>query len=687
MASARTRFGTLAIFTLLGGLLIVAAGAGFISFLWYGTADNHVWRRIILNNWATRAVTLTSIALRIAVVTQGSVCLSMLAAIALEKSKVPLDSVGSISMVRAGGDKGLLPTLVDFAWPMLRRGPRLDQLILPTVLLTAAIMALSQFISTALLSDVVLRLFPGYNKTVQVGYDYAYYPDRGFFYTMVSSSSLWEANPPTSWPMFAEYYEPPIVQDNVSDTGLSLRAFLPLAANERRLVRNYSGMALVLDSRVTCQRPVLEDIRLSSSWISGRVRPSTSTPRLDEPGRSVEFLCAPPDPGTICELNAAAITIGDFNQFSGGLVSEFREFPTSPGQNKSGAAFLILFQPQYSFADRPEFVAADLGDWPFVASLCYTSLDVADRWIDAFSDTNRTEPTTSWINSSSFYDFSFIATQLTTGGHDNAPSTSYNPKTVEERGIMRFQPSADWSGRESSIPLNDGPGLINMSTYLPFLTGRLHLQRHPESAPFGYRTESNGLGNQSAFVVPFDFPFIELEGHFMDKWISQLFEDFLTNQSLSTALQAVITSLAGIEYYAHLGLFNKFANVSTVSFVTVQTPGGQFGQKRAAAGLGFIAVMTLLAVHTALVTIVSVRFWVQASDTRIGDDWQAIAQVALSDVNALRDGMQRAKGRAAQRDIIDDCGKRVHVCLDDKTSVVALADPNKYVEVVKSEGN
>jgi len=85
--------------------------------------------------------------------------------------------------------------------------------------------------------------------------------------------------------MFAKYSEPPILQDNVSDTGLSLRAFLPLGTQERRRISSYVGKALVMDSRVTCQRPIIENFGFHDNHraLNGTVRPSKTTTRLDRP--------------------------------------------------------------------------------------------------------------------------------------------------------------------------------------------------------------------------------------------------------------------------------------------------------------------------------------------------------------------------------------------------------------------
>jgi len=61
-----------------------------------------------------------------------------------------------------------------------------------------------------------------------------------------------------------------------------------------------------------------------------------------------------------------------------------------------------------------------------------------------------------------------------------------------------------------------------------------------------------------------------------DIWLTNLFLYFM-NQSSSVALQSIITTLAGVEYYSRLQQYDKSANVSQAFFVNAITPGGPIG--------------------------------------------------------------------------------------------------------------
>jgi len=62
-------------------------------------------------------------------------------------------------------------------------------------------------------------------------------------------------------------------------------------------------------------------------------------------------------------------------------------------------------------------------------------------------------------------------------------------------------------------------------------------------------------------------------------WLSALFDHFIANHTVSTALQAVITTLARIEYYQRTRRFDKSDNVSLVFFEYAYTLGDRLDRK------------------------------------------------------------------------------------------------------------
>ncbi|KAK6540592.1 hypothetical protein TWF694_007987 [Orbilia ellipsospora] len=92
-ATILNRVGSLLAVFFFGSFLFVLVCMGWFAFLWWGTTDNSVWHDIIIHDWAVRAISLPTSFLRIAIATQAGSCLSMLAALAVEKAIVPLPDV------------------------------------------------------------------------------------------------------------------------------------------------------------------------------------------------------------------------------------------------------------------------------------------------------------------------------------------------------------------------------------------------------------------------------------------------------------------------------------------------------------------------------------------------------------------------------------------------------------------
>lgn len=134
------------------------------------------------------------------------------------------------------------------------------------VLLLFTTTTMLQFSSTVLLSDLRLGQLPSLPVHRNVAYDFAYMKANGSLKVIAPGVSIvtagqaayplqirtptWSRNPP-AYPAFAEYSEAVSSPENVDDTGVLLRAFLPFSdAESRENVRNYTGNAMVLDSRV-----------------------------------------------------------------------------------------------------------------------------------------------------------------------------------------------------------------------------------------------------------------------------------------------------------------------------------------------------------------------------------------------------------------------------------------------------
>lgn len=165
--------------------------------------------------------------------------------------------------------------------------------------------------------------------------------------------------------------EPPYEAPGISDTGVTLRAFLPFSTtHDRENLESYRGNATVLDARVTCQVPEFDKASVNGEGLfQGFVSATRYTPRLGNATRrvsqnyenytdptvrvqmneSMDFNCLAPVWNdttnrdwkiSLCQLWE------DPQQMSGGLVSEFRDLSNWMKNSKDstvyGTAYLML---------------------------------------------------------------------------------------------------------------------------------------------------------------------------------------------------------------------------------------------------------------------------------------------------------------------------------------------------------
>ena len=262
------KLGALTTAILIGGTICIATATGFLWFLWLADYSNSAWHHIVYNNWFTRCVSLSGLVIRTAVSLQASAATSMLASLALERTGVLLLHFASVSLTRhSNGGPYML------AWWLLKtfiRSPqRWANAIVPALITVLTILTIAiQFTTTVLLSDVNSIVIPGLSNELKLATNFAY--TNGTI-PVVTRGTTWIMKPPF-YPVFAEYHEDaPETPDGVSDTGLTLRAFVPLQVQQSRAqLKDYSGRATVLDSRVVCMRPNLttERAHVSDSMLA-----------------------------------------------------------------------------------------------------------------------------------------------------------------------------------------------------------------------------------------------------------------------------------------------------------------------------------------------------------------------------------------------------------------------------------
>lgn len=258
--SFQDRFGWYASTVLAITTVLVLIAIGFLWFLWAADQRNKTWHAIAARNWLTRAVTLTTVVVRTSISFQAAIGTSLLAGLALENTQILILHLASVSMMRnANAGPYMLLWLVFKAF--LKDAQRWHRSLLPMMILLLAIVSLlTEFTSTTLLSDLKQTPLPGYPSRSTTTTKFI--SDVNGTIPYLARGTVWTKKPPF-YPTFAEYHEDladPL--PDVADTGLTLRAFLPVQSQqERSMLYDFSGSATVIDSRVRCVRPQFSSVK------------------------------------------------------------------------------------------------------------------------------------------------------------------------------------------------------------------------------------------------------------------------------------------------------------------------------------------------------------------------------------------------------------------------------------------
>ncbi|KAF1985930.1 hypothetical protein K402DRAFT_404727 [Aulographum hederae CBS 113979] len=208
------------------------------------------WRRA---QWVTRSVTISALIIRAASSAQAVVATAMVASLLLERHGVKVADAAEFSILRftnAGHVFALWMFLRNYS--RLNNGPTFSI----SIVLLATTTSILQFASTILLTDVSSGSLILGDTLVSVPIGMK---------AVREAAPMWDTPywlmTPYQFPAFLEYKEEPVHQEGVSDTGITVRGFLPLPSQSSwKSLRYYRGSAAFFDTRVVCSRPAVRDL-------------------------------------------------------------------------------------------------------------------------------------------------------------------------------------------------------------------------------------------------------------------------------------------------------------------------------------------------------------------------------------------------------------------------------------------
>ena len=614
--------------------LVTVGTLGFIAFLWFGGGNNaSVWHRFMVKSWATRAVSISALVIRFATSLQAGIGVAMLAALALELYGVPFTDAAAVAVMRSGEitpQTLFTQTVIGFR----RRPTSLHWLYTILAVVLFATTTLLQLTSTALLSDLQLGLLPGSSSSSFVPYDFVYNTtalnQNQSFIPLIRRQTPWTRNP-QFYPTFAEFSSPAPSRSDVDDTGILLRAFLPMTdSRQRQILRNYTGKAFVLDSRVACQKPLLKNLQLSWDPSSGNVfamngsyANSTYSQNLLTPDGPVRFTCPSyfySNGYTICQLANNGVGIGNP---AGALQSAFAN---ASSKNIFGAPYLV-FNSSINVVELTQngtpplnpVHGQDSGVWSHwqisrdelgengtsgqVAdlnfTLCYTAFDAARLDLDFYSDSSRFEPLPEFKTSAQSYSFSDVLAQL------GVDATILGAR---DRGILQIEERDSWiPSPDDALPEGVQPwvqGTSDMSS-VSIIPAKL-INHHT-------------TGNLSSVLDTMDLWYMTANMINTDPSLVSLFTEIMTkNGSIAAAMSSLVTVLSSMAYYDQIAQFQASGPIGLVYFETVLFPHGS---------RGLTAVFITICLQLGVILVISMMFWKYTRLTMIGNAWQSIAQI------------------------------------------------------------
>jgi hypothetical protein len=441
------------------------------------------------------------------------------------------------------------------------------------------------------------------------------------------------------YPAFAEYADGKVKNGSsgISDTGLTLRAFLPIdGQGNRSSIHVYNGPATVVDSRVVCVRPNITNLgthlapfqidrgfptpilsgnisvpldllqEVSASRLSPLLEPS------DEFNCSISYGISPHKKDAKYHPSDWDLSICQLDQRGYYLRHAWMSLDKPLVDNSSfpipGAAYLLVnfssrvkFEytalPKVDFSmiqdifndSTPELVRRNRGDWidvyrtnnNFTAadatlsfSLCYTASAAVFRNVSTSSTVPLVQPRYSYDSVSKRIRFDDVRKQMLSSSHT----------TIEQREILSLQsPLLEEDYYQST------PYLSTLDTKFAF--------RVP---PFEGASTINLLQYYEPATGRAD---ISIGG--------LLLEILREGGTTAEAVQSMLTALSASRYQDYVFLNSGNMTYSARSnFVAVQVPGGQGRPVFLAAGptRSYILVMAAIVVHSLVMIFVIVWF-------------------------------------------------------------------------------
>ena len=567
--------------------------------------------------------------------------------------------------------------------------------------LLASTTMLVQLTSFALLSDVDLIVVKASSESRTMPTNFRYGPDGSI--PIVTHGSTWSQQL-QSYVSFGEYHEQPpaSLPDGVVDTGLTLRAFLPVRDQQTRsMVASWDGIATVLDARAVCIRPTLlqprvhyadESIALETGFlIDLDDPPSLGLEGIEYANSTCTFEGCP-------EASACMIPLADLSnngsinrdstdswrlamcQPAGDTLFILQSQFQIPGQNtRSGGS-----GPNYSFGNAymvinvssgsaTEWAQAIPGEDPNLGlfrgsgttPLGYGVHGQNNEWYDLiYSEDARLNLSVSVCYTAFDTADLRVSIESSSNHSDTVPTWNERMKVFDYSDIRRqFGQEVDGTvtysndskarnilslqKRESWVPEPDFGDCVapkNRVTQTSWITDYANMAGSLQSNVFDYYAGYNKTRFLWKGYQLTDLWNGQMGYDYADASLIELIQEILqAGGSLSFAMQSIVTSLSQLAYYQQLQQLNDDSPVTFSSYSIASAPVRQ---------RGIIAVSVVLGVHILIVfCAILPSFLMQTKVSALGNAWQAVAQLIGSKTKPILDKAPLATDEEAEDEV------------------------------------
>ncbi|KAI0975721.1 hypothetical protein F4678DRAFT_483968 [Xylaria arbuscula] len=640
---------------IIGGSVAIIGILSFLMFLWFGHGTHEAedatraWRQIALQGWMTQSVTLSSLALRLAISMQAAVCTSMLAALVLEKRPTPKFQVAWFSIIRSTNDGPLNMVRMMLSSKIFIRYAEFWLLSLLAITTLGL-----QFSSTILLSDITDLVVVGNVRQVQLPglFDVN---DKNFEFITSGTGDL--ATKPT-YSIFSEINKSSNVSADalgLSQTGLVQRAFLPLSKpDDRTSIRQFRGNAIIMSSSIACMRPRIRgailDVRMGPDYsifasVKARLQYDLSIREVEmnanascTPGTCDEigFNCAVP------VLSTGFVTAGweslacYIGTVGGQTVTSFSRPRWNSSQEpwvKNTPIYIVTtanirsstkIQGIHEFPtglDNAEWASFEVFPGQFVnISLCFPAFALSRELVTMTASWDLKEPTTQ---------SSLVSSKHNTSEIQKYMGSNLSPVSFANRGILDLQLLGSPEDGPPTSPANlvPPPGHPASSGKLSSAVATPLLLEWTQFLEFIF----GATANATLTLCPTCALDTAVPAH---PEMALLFSDTIAQTGRAVnALFSLITTVAMTINSDYLTARTIQDKAQVVSTTVVKAP----SKCKENGCPGLVTVTVLVAVHLLYVGIITILYTMKVRYSRYGNIWHAVSQLISDETKETLD--------------------------------------------------